>query len=63
MALIYTGDSTTDAEELESALTTYVAATITDDAFGSVERAGDQVTLVVADDPVVGQTLADQLAG
>ncbi len=63
MALIYAGDSTADAEELESALVGYVAEAITDDAFGSVERVVDQVTLVVADDPVVGQALADQLAG
>jgi hypothetical protein len=63
MVLDYVGDTAEDAAELESALTEYIAATITDETFGSVSRADDRVTFVVASDPDVGALVAETPEG
>lgn len=62
MVLRYTGDTVTDAEELEAALVSYVDAAVLDGAFGEVTRTDGDVTLVVADDPSVGGFLMEELA-
>jgi hypothetical protein len=56
--LSYLGDSKADAEQLESAFTTYIAEMVPESAFTLVERDEDAVLVIIASDPAVGPGLA-----
>lgn len=50
----YVGDTESDAEELARAITAYNAQVIAVDDFHFVERSGDRVVWLLADDPIIG---------
>lgn len=71
LVLHYRGDSSVDAEEMESALIAYVVAamavdtpsevngysTFTGEDFGAITRTGDTLTFIASSDPAVGLAL------
>ncbi len=60
--LSYVGDSKADAEQLEAAFNAYIAVKVPDGAFTLVERADDEVLVIIASDPALGPGLEAALS-
>ena len=56
--LRFAGDTKADAEQLEAAFAEFVSAMVSSDAFSLVERAADEVLVIVASDRSLGPQLA-----